>query len=138
MRDSLNSNSPEIILCESEIDRLMSLALALRARLPDVAETLLNELDRATVVEPGAVPDNVIQMGSALTYRDGEGTQRDVTLVYPDQADIKLGRVSISTPIGTALIGLSEGQSIHWTAPNGKSHQMTILKVSNDGVQSPS
>lgn len=131
MRHDLNDQPPVIIVSAAEQDRLLELALALRTRMPKVAEVLLTEMDRATVVEEDAMPGDVIRMGSTLVYRDDEGTEREVTLVYPDQADIKLGRVSIATPIGAALIGLSQGQSIRWVAPNGKDHRLTILKVMN-------
>ena len=131
MRHDLNDQPPTIIVSATEQDRLLELALALRTRMPKVAEVLLTEMDRATVVEADAMPADVIRMGSTLIYRDDEGTEREVTLVYPDQADIKLGRVSIATPIGAALIGLSQGQSIRWLAPNGKDHRLTILKVMN-------
>ena len=131
MRHDLNDQPPTIIVSAAEQDRLLELALALRTRMPKVAEVLLTEMDRATVVETDAMPANVIRMGSTLVYRDDEGTEREVTLVYPDQADIKLGRVSIATPIGAALIGLSQDQSIRWVAPNGKDHRLTILKVIN-------
>lgn len=131
MRHDLNDQPPTIIVSAAEQDRLLELALALRTRMPKVAEVLLTEMDRATVVETDAMPANVIRMGSTLVYRDDEGTEREVTLVYPDQADIKLGRVSIATPIGAALIGLSQDQSIRWVAPNGKDHRLTILKVMN-------
>ena len=50
-------------------------------------------------------------------------------LVYPGRADISEGRISIMTPIGAALIGLAEGQSIAWTARDGKAHRLTVLKV---------
>ena len=43
-----------------------------------------------------------------------------MTLVYPPEADIDAGRISVPTPIGTALLGLAEGQSIDWTARDGR------------------
>ncbi len=52
-------------------------------------------------------------------------------LVFPGQADIGAGKISILTPIGTALIGLSEGQSIVWTARDGKERRLTVIKVEN-------
>lgn len=132
MRHNLNDEKPPVIIVSAEEqDRLLELALAIRSRMPAVAESLLTEMDRATVIETGALPDNVIRMGSSLRYRADEGTERAVTLVYPEQADIGQGHVSITTPIGAALIGLSEGQSIRWIAPNGKEHRLTILEVSN-------
>jgi regulator of nucleoside diphosphate kinase len=67
-------------------------------------------------------------MGSTLTF-DAEGRTRRVTLVYPTEADIAAGRISVLTPIGTALIGLSQGQSVDWTARDGRRHRLTVVSV---------
>jgi regulator of nucleoside diphosphate kinase len=52
-----------------------------------------------------------------------------VTLVYPEDADIAQRKVSVLTPIGTALIGLREGHAITWETPNGELRQLTVLSV---------
>ena len=52
-----------------------------------------------------------------------------VTLVYPADANIDAGKISVLTPIGTALIGLSVGQSIGWSARDGRSHRLAVLSV---------
>jgi regulator of nucleoside diphosphate kinase len=70
-------------------------------------------------------------MGSIVRFRDDTTAQtREVTLVYPDRADIAAGRVSVLTPIGAALIGLSEGQTINWQTPAGDWRPLTVLSVS--------
>ena len=81
---------------------------------PEVAEELLSEIERATVVPTHAVPANVVQMGSTVEFTTEEGVSRRITLAFPGQADITAARISVLTPIGAALIGLSEGQSIVW------------------------
>ncbi|WP_325053327.1 GreA/GreB family elongation factor [Sinorhizobium meliloti] len=58
---------------------------------------------------------NVVRMGSTVEYETDTGGRRTVALVFPINADISEGKISILTPIGTALIGLSVGQSIMWT-----------------------
>jgi regulator of nucleoside diphosphate kinase len=55
-----------------------------------------------------------------------------VTLVYPAESDIEKGRVSVLTPIGAALLGLSQGQSIEWNTRSGEPRQLTVLALSND------
>jgi len=52
-----------------------------------------------------------------------------VTLVYPAEADISQGRISVLTPVGTALIGLRSGGSITWETPAGEARQLTVLAV---------
>ncbi|MFG1479472.1 nucleoside diphosphate kinase regulator [Xanthobacter sp. V4C-4] len=119
---------PAIIIGTAEHHRLSGLATAALDHSPEVAEELLDELERARVVAPGRVPASTVRMGSTVTYTADGGT-RTVTLVYPAEADIANGRVSIMTPIGAALIGLSEGQSIPWTARDGRRNALTVLKV---------
>jgi regulator of nucleoside diphosphate kinase len=118
---------PEVIVGNSEHARLTSLATAALDRLP-AAEELLTELDRATVVADEAVPDDVVRMGSTVEFRTDEDQKR-VTLVFPPEADIASGKVSVLTPIGAALIGLSKGESMTWNARDGNSHELTILEV---------
>ena len=67
-------------------------------------------------------------MGSTVEY-EADGAARRVTLVYPGEADIAEGKVSVLTPIGTALIGLRKGQAIDWTAINGRTHRLTVVSV---------
>jgi regulator of nucleoside diphosphate kinase len=50
-------------------------------------------------------------------------------VTYPSEADIAQNKVSIFTPIGTALIGLGVGESIEWTTNDGRTRALTILTV---------
>jgi regulator of nucleoside diphosphate kinase len=120
------------VVSDTDYTRLNGLAMAVSARSPDIADELLSELDRAEIVD--AVPAGVVRMGSAVEYRAGDEPTRRVTLVFPADADIASGKVSILTPIGTALIGLAEGQSIAWTARDGREHELTVLRVSPPGM----
>ncbi|MCH8686587.1 nucleoside diphosphate kinase regulator [Pedomonas mirosovicensis] len=120
---------PPIVLSEEDYDRLTGLAEAVEDRAPAIAEELQNEIDRAKVVPLGAVPADVVRMGSIVEYRAESGPAKRVTLVFPGDADIADGKISILTPIGTALIGLAKGQSIAWTARDGRQHQLTVLNV---------
>lgn len=127
-RDTGIAPLPEIILGEREYETLSALAAAAVQRMPEVAEALRLELDRATVVESEAVPPGIVRLGSRVTYL-AEGAERQVTLVMPSEADISAGRVSILTPIGAALIGLSAGQTIAWTSRDGRLHRLRVVAV---------
>ena len=120
---------PSIVLSEDDYNRLTGLAEAVEDRQPLIAEELQAEIDRARVVADGTVPADVVQMGSTIEYRADDGPLKRVTLVFPGDADIADGRISILTPMGTALIGLSRGQSISWTARDGRTHQLTVINV---------
>ena len=120
---------PPIVLSESDRDRLFDLARAALARAPDVAGALLDEVDRAAVVSTQDLPPNTVAMLSHVTFRDETGDERTVQIVYPQDADIAKGRISILTPIGAALIGLSEGQSMRWRTRDGRLRRLTIVEV---------
>lgn len=119
----------DIVVTQGDYQRLQGLANAARQRQPEIAEELAGELDRAGVVADGEIAPDVVRMGSSVEYRTEAGATRTVTLVFPGEADIAEGKVSILTPIGTALLGLSPGQSIDWLARDGQSHRLTILSV---------
>ncbi len=125
-----NRKKPNIVVSEVDYERLMGLASNASERFEEIAEELMAELDRAKVVAPKRIPENVVQMGSTVEFRSNDGQERRVTLVYPGEADIAKGRISILTPIGTALIGLAPGQSISWVARDGKQHELSVLNVS--------
>jgi regulator of nucleoside diphosphate kinase len=124
-----NRGMPAIIVSNTDRDQLRRLAVSAMDRMPEVANELLTEIERATIVASPAVPRNVIQMGSTAEIVAGGDGRRRVTLVFPSDADISSGKISILTPIGAALIGLSEGQSIIWSTRDGREQQMTVLAV---------
>lgn len=120
---------PPIVVSEADYDRLAALAAATEDRLPAVASVLQREMDRAQVLPAAAVPCDAVQMGSTVEFASDAGQARRVTLVYPGEADIEAGRISILTPIGAALIGLSPGQSIEWLTRDNRPHRLTVLAV---------
>lgn len=124
---------PPILLCESDADRIADLAFGVQARLPQVSAMLLKEIERARVVKDGALPANVVGMGSRVHFRDETtGTERTVRLVYPHEADIAASKVSILTPIGAGLIGLREGQSIRWEDRDGHPKVLQVIAVGEE------
>jgi regulator of nucleoside diphosphate kinase len=91
---------------------------------------LRRELERAIVVSSAAMPPDVATLDSRVRYRDEtEGVTRTVSLVYPSHADAAKGKVSVLAPVGTALLGLSEGESIEWAFPDGSRRRLTLEKV---------
>jgi len=120
---------PNITLSRTDHDRLLGLAEAIEDRDPVLAETMITELERARVVDDQALPETVVRMGSTLTYTTDDGAPHTVTLVFPVEADIEKGRISVTTPVGTALIGLSVGQAIDWTARDGRTHRLTVTDI---------
>jgi regulator of nucleoside diphosphate kinase len=121
---------PNIKISATDHARLSTLANTTAERNAEIADELFAELDRARVTPDSAMSDEIVQMGSTVEYKPDTGESRTVTLVFPGDADISAGKVSILTPIGTALIGLAPGQSIQWTARDGRKHELNIINVS--------
>ena len=120
--------SPPLTVARSDHGELTRLALAGTGYSSDAAEDLLHELERARIVADEKVPDDVVRMGSRLRFRTGRD-ERQVTLTWPAEADIASRRISVLTPVGTALIGLRAGQSISFRTRDGRPQMLTVLKV---------
>ena len=118
---------PDIIVSEADERSLTRLAADTLGRFPDLGEELLGEIERARILP--AVPPGVVQMGSIVEFCQEGGRTRRVKLVYPGQADIAANRISILTPIGTALLGLQEGQSMEWKARDGRTCRLNVISV---------
>ncbi len=122
---------PSITISAVDYDRLARIATAgIHSQRYTVAEMLADELDRAMVAAPGAIRPDIVTMHSQVEYQDDvTGEVRRITLVYPGEEDLDAGRISVLTQIGTALIGLSEGQSIEWEGPTGGQRGLTVRRV---------
>ena len=95
-------------------------------------ELLGDELSRAVVVPADQVPANVVRMNSRVTYLDeSNGLSREVELVFPEETDLKHGKISVLSPVGSALLGLRVGQTIEWIFPNDPSRRLKVVSVIN-------
>ena len=121
---------PPIHLTESESDIVGNLALRAEHHHPVVAAMLLAEIERAEIHGDGNLPPGVVRLGAEVDFVDEKSCQlRTVKLVLPAEANISLGRISILTPMGAALYGLSTGQSIDWPDLSGQPRRIRILGV---------
>jgi regulator of nucleoside diphosphate kinase len=118
---------PQIYLTQPDLDRLMKLVETHPGQR--LAE-LERELVRANVVPREEIPEDVVTMNSRVIFEnETTGERREVTLVFPANADIEAGRISVLVPVGTALLGLRAGQSIDWELPGGGKQRYRIVKV---------
>lgn len=128
---SRRTRNPKIIINADDLDHLEALAEGAIARNADLAERLLEELGRAKILPAAKLPANVVAIGNRVTYRDEfSGQERTVMLVYPEDADIAQGKISVMTPIGVALLGLPEGTSFHWDTRAEQRRRLTVISVS--------
>ncbi|PZQ23244.1 MAG: nucleoside diphosphate kinase regulator [Sphingopyxis macrogoltabida] len=124
------SKRPPIHMIDTEADALTDLAIGAERRMPQVSALLLREVSRATMHKARHVPRDVVTMMSEVDFIDeASGTLRSVQLVYPSDADIATGRISILTPVGAGLIGMRAGQSILWPDRDGQERTLTIKAV---------
>lgn len=92
-------------------------------------DRLDTELARARIVDPKDIPPNLVTMNSRVTYENMKSRERHtVRLVYPRYANAGESQISVLAPLGSALLGLSEGQEIEWVMPGGI-RRIKILEV---------
>ncbi|MBK0328002.1 nucleoside diphosphate kinase regulator [Rhodobacteraceae bacterium F11138] len=122
--------NPKIVINADELEHIEALADGAMQRNPALADRLLGEIGRARVVVPAKMPADVVSIGSRVTYRDETtGQDKTVTLVYPEDADISQQQVSIMTPIGVALLGLSTGAEFYWDTRDNQRRILTVIGV---------
>jgi regulator of nucleoside diphosphate kinase len=91
---------------------------------------LREELERARVVAESEAPASLVKMNSRVSFKElTTGKHRAVMLVYPEHADISAGRLSVYSPVGTALLGLTAGQEIEWELPQGRVARLRVIEV---------
>ncbi|GAB2659582.1 nucleoside diphosphate kinase regulator [Vibrio panuliri] len=120
---------PEITLSSLDVDRIYDLIESL-PRNAASTDQLEAELERGVIVAPEQLPPNVVTMNSRVRFII-EATQKqfEMTLVYPKDMDTNGGKISILAPIGSALLGLSVGDTIQWPKPDGLNVDVTIQEI---------
>ncbi len=127
-----NVDLPPIAMTRNDCERLSRLASAASDKFPQTSEFLAREVERAHVIEEFETLPGLVSMGSEVTFRDDiSGQVRDVRLVYPEDVSKNAGTLSVLTPAGAALIGLSVSQSIEFQTPSGGWRSLTVLAVHN-------
>lgn len=119
---------PRLVLSRFDQERLERLLQKVGAR-PDL-DALREEIERAEIVEPEAIPRDVVTMNSVVRFVDEDsGRESEVRLVFPGHADLESNQISVLAPIGSALLGLSVGDSIDWPVPNARSRRLRVVAV---------
>jgi regulator of nucleoside diphosphate kinase len=91
---------------------------------------LAAELEHAIVVKPSCVPPDVVTMNSRVRFEDkSTGEMRDVTIVFPEDANVSVGKVSVLATVGMALLGVAVGRSVIWPFPDGTTRELVVLKL---------
>jgi regulator of nucleoside diphosphate kinase len=102
------------------LKELLQIGIGFAERDRSSLETLQGELDRAHIVDPTAVPHDVVTMNSRVRLTDIETNEEHVyTLVFPSEANVEERKISILAPIGTAILGYRVGDTVKWAVPGG-------------------
>lgn len=125
------STSTTILVTEENYDRLRRLIDQHSfIRNMEAIELLDAELSRAEIVATDQIPPRVVTMNSRILFEELDtGMTRIAYLAYPTDRTADSARVSILAPIGIALLGLAEGQTIEFPMPGGRAKQLRVLQV---------
>lgn len=114
-------HNPSIVITESDFALLRRLAGHPR---------LAAELEKAVVIDSCRIASDIVTMHSRVRYVDQHaGEVREVTIVFPHEANDSTASISVLASVGTALLGLAVGQSIVWPFPDGTQHCLRVLKI---------
>lgn len=122
--EGIMTKESTIYITEVDLARLRKLIEAARDSGVDSNMPYMNkledELDRANIVDPKEIPMDAITMRSKVRLKDLESRKEMIySLVFPNEADVDEGRISVLAPVGTAMIGYRVGDIIEWEVPSG-------------------
>ncbi|RJG04617.1 nucleoside diphosphate kinase regulator [Noviherbaspirillum sedimenti] len=127
----MEQSMPPITVSSLDLERIEELLDSDSFRRLAGRDALQAELDRASVVDPEEVPADLVTMNSTVVVLDEDSNmQSELTLVYPNSPQ-PANPVSVLAPVGSALLGLSIGQSISWPLPGGRALRLRVLDVKN-------
>ena len=124
------SIKPKIMISSLDAERLEMLLESLSHNAFPGRDDLEAELARAEVVDPKEIPPTVVTMNSTVRFRvESSAEEFCLTLVYPKDVDTSGEKISILAPVGSALLGLSQGDEIEWPKTGGGVLRVRIVEV---------
>lgn len=124
------NNRPEITISSLDAQRLFTLIESLPTKKMIGISELEEELARAIIVDPKEIPTTIVTMNSTVKFTvEASREEFLMTLVYPKDLDLKGDKISILAPVGSALLGLAQGDQIEWPKPGGGLIKITINEI---------
>jgi|TARA_R110001592_G_scaffold18352_3_gene76278 regulator of nucleoside diphosphate kinase len=124
------NNRPEITISTLDAQRLFKLIESLPTKKMVGISELEEELARATIVDPTEIPTTIVTMNSTVKFTvESSRDEFLMTLVYPKDLDLNGDKISILAPVGSALLGLAQGDQIEWPKPGGGLIKITINEI---------
>ena len=118
----------KIYITQFDYDRLMKL-LEKKKPHDDYDKALLYELKRGEIVEPQDIPHDVITMNSHVKFKDEHDNKWDYWVVFPEDVDLNLNKISILSPIGCALLGYKVGDNVTLHTPLQGRRDLVVEEV---------
>ena len=132
MKKTTTVQHRQIVITEFDLERLQRLIEEMEefpARDNRYLDELSEELLRAEVVAPEEIPPQVITMNSRVRLQDLDSkAELEYTLVFPPEANLDQGKISVLAPVGMAMIGYREGDTITWKVPAG-TRRLKVKKI---------
>lgn len=123
----MENTLPDIFVTSNDYERLSSLIEKVRSASVDDLE---EELTRAKILPASELPFPIVTMNSKVKFKDLEsGRESEMTLVYPEFANVDESKISILAPIGIALLGLRVDEVIEWPVPSGHSRKLKVVHI---------
>jgi len=124
------NSQPDIIISELDYSRIDNLLRTTAGIATNIKSALLTELERAELVAPEQIPANVVTMNSQVKFSViSTGVTFTLKLVYPKDMDDSGNTISILAPVGSAMLGLKEGDEIDWQDGQGGMLQVRIEAI---------
>ena len=124
---------PPIIVAEEQFDDLSGISERLADVLPEVSSFLERELSRARLMPLARIPREVVTVGATVEFVFGmKGRPERLKLVMPSR-DIAEGCIALASPVGVALLGMREGETISWSTRYGDIRWLKVVKVHGRG-----
>lgn len=124
------NSKPKVIISDRDAERLEKLISQLPRNAFPGKSDLEAELERAEIVDSTAIPSTVVTMNSTVKFRISSSSEEfRLTLVYPKDVDESGQTISILAPVGSALLGLSQGDEIEWPKPGGGTLKVLIEEI---------
>lgn len=124
------NNRPEITISSLDVDRLYALIESSPKDSLIGISGLEEELARANIVSPSEIPPTIVTMNSTVKFSDeSSGKEFILTLVYPKDVGESGNKLSVFAPVGSALLGLSQGDQIEWPKPGGGLMKLSIKEI---------
>lgn len=117
----------KLVLCKGDFEQIMSL---MTVNVTEAMEILEEEISDAEIIEGTTPPENTVGLNTIVEVLDlDKNSKNKIEVVLPKDANADAGKISILTPMGSAVIGLQVGQEYQWPMPNGNVKNFKILSV---------